>query len=128
MREMANRLQFPFPYLYDESQTVARAYDAVCTPDFFGFDGDLGLQYRGRLDASRGAPGPVDLRRDLFLGMKQVAESRIWTERANSCHGMLDQMETGRLNLSQSFIRVESTGCREHGTIAWSVRCIEVCS
>ena len=49
---------FPFPYLHDEDQSVARAYDAVCTPDFFGYDKDLGLQYRGRLDASRMQPAP----------------------------------------------------------------------
>ena len=75
MREMAEGQGFPFPYLYDEDQTVARAYDAVCTPDFFGFDADLGLQYRGRLDASRSSAGPSDLRRDLFEAMRQVAET-----------------------------------------------------
>ncbi len=53
MKEMAETRDFPFPYLYDETQEVARAYDAACTPDFFGFNVDLGLQYRGRLDASR---------------------------------------------------------------------------
>ncbi|NVO21755.1 thioredoxin family protein [Donghicola mangrovi] len=74
MRVMAEARGFPFPYLYDESQAVARAYDAACTPDFFGFDADGGLQYRGRLDASTKAAGPVDLRRDLFEAMKQVAE------------------------------------------------------
>ena len=75
MRKMAESQGFPFPYLYDEDQTVARAYDAVCTPDFFGFDADLGLQYRGRLDASRSSAGPSDLRRDLFEAMRQVAET-----------------------------------------------------
>lgn len=72
---MANKHKFPFPYLHDEDQTVARDYDAVCTPDFFGFDRKLGLQYRGRLDASRASPGPSDARRDLFEAMKQVAET-----------------------------------------------------
>ncbi|MEM1422259.1 MAG: thioredoxin family protein [Pseudomonadota bacterium] len=75
MRELAREMAFPFPYLHDESQEVARSYDAVCTPDFFGFDKDGGLQYRGRLDASRAQPGPADLRRDLFEAMKQVAET-----------------------------------------------------
>lgn len=75
MRVMAEARGFPFPYLYDESQAVARTYDAACTPDFFGFDADGGLQYRGRLDASTRAAGPVDLRRDLFEAMKQVAET-----------------------------------------------------
>lgn len=65
---------FPFPYLIDPTQEVARAYGAVCTPDFFGFDADLGLQYRGRLDASRTAIVP-DARRDLFEAMKAVAET-----------------------------------------------------
>ena len=50
MREFAKRHDFPFPYLHDESQAIARAYGAVCTPDFFGFDRDLKLKYRGRLD------------------------------------------------------------------------------
>lgn len=75
MKHMAETQAFPFPYLYDESQEVARAYGAVCTPDFFGFNADLGLQYRGRLDASRASAGPTDLRRDLFEAMKQVAET-----------------------------------------------------
>ncbi|MGD9783342.1 MAG: thioredoxin family protein [Hyphomicrobiaceae bacterium] len=75
MKRVAERQGFPFPYLYDESQAVARAYGAVCTPEFFGFDAGLGLQYRGRLDASRKEAGPADLRRDLFLAMQQVAET-----------------------------------------------------
>lgn len=75
MREMAEEKGFPFPYLHDADQSVARAYDAACTPDFFGFDADLGLQYRGRLDASRREAGPADLRRDLYEAMKQVAET-----------------------------------------------------
>ena len=74
MGRMAQDQGFSFPYLYDESQQVARAYSAVCTPDFFGFNADLKLQYRGRLDASRAQAGPADLRRDLFEAMKQVIE------------------------------------------------------
>ena len=74
MQRVARELKFPFPYLFDESQDVARAYDAVCTPDFFGFDKDLGLQYRGRLDASRTSP-VANARRDLFEAMKAVAET-----------------------------------------------------
>ncbi len=66
---------FTFPYLLDETQAVARAYGAVCTPDFFGFDATLGLQYRGRLDASKREAGPADARRELFEAMKQVAET-----------------------------------------------------
>jgi hypothetical protein len=58
MRRIATEMDFPFPYLLDASQAVAKAYGAVCTPDFFGFDAGLGLQYRGRLDASGKAPPP----------------------------------------------------------------------
>jgi len=73
MKSLAEKLSFPFPYLHDADQSVARRYNAACTPDFFGFNKELGLQYRGRLDASRGQAGPPDLRRDLFDAMKQVA-------------------------------------------------------
>lgn len=66
---------FDFPYLYDEDQAVARAYDAACTPDFFGFNRDFKLQYRGRLDASRKEAGPSDLRRDLYEAMVEVART-----------------------------------------------------
>ncbi|MBK8161688.1 MAG: thioredoxin family protein [Gammaproteobacteria bacterium] len=72
MRQIAREFDFPFPYLWDESQAVARAYGAVCTPDFFGYNAALELQYRGRLDASRKDAAP-DARRDLFEAMKQVA-------------------------------------------------------
>lgn len=75
MAGLAAKQGFTFPYLYDESQETARAYDAVCTPDFFGYDAQGGLQYRGRLDASRKEAGPTDLRRDLFEAMRQVAET-----------------------------------------------------
>ncbi|WP_274423559.1 thioredoxin family protein [Chelativorans sp. YIM 93263] len=75
MVAFAREHDFTFPYLYDEDQRVARAYDAVCTPDFFGFNGDLKLQYRGRLDAARVEAAPPDLRRDLYEAMVQVAET-----------------------------------------------------
>ena len=75
MREMAQAHGLPFPYLYDESQDVARRYGAACTPDFFGFDRDLGLQYRGRLDASGKNPAPPGVRRELFEAMKGVAQT-----------------------------------------------------
>jgi len=64
-----------FPYLHDETQTVARAYDAACTPDFYGFNGDLELQYRGRLDASCREAATAEVRRDLFEAMTEVAET-----------------------------------------------------
>ncbi|MCO4876777.1 thioredoxin family protein [Paraburkholderia caribensis] len=66
--------QLPFPYLFDETQQVARAYDAVCTPEFYGFDAGLRLRYRGRLDASRKDPLP-DARRDLFEAMQQIVQT-----------------------------------------------------
>ncbi len=75
MAELAREMHFPFPYLYDESQDVARAFGAVCTPDFFGYNAAGELQYRGRLDASRKEAGPKNLRRDLYEAMKQVAET-----------------------------------------------------
>ena len=75
MGELAKKAGFSFPYLHDEDQSVARAYDAACTPDFFGFDAGGGLQYRGRLDASGSRPAAPDVRRDLFEAMRQVAET-----------------------------------------------------
>ncbi len=75
MKKVAGERGFPFPYLHDESQDVARAYDAVCTPDFFGFNAADELQYRGRLDESRKEAAAPDVRRDLFEAMKQVAET-----------------------------------------------------
>jgi peroxiredoxin len=75
MKLFAEAHGFGFPYLYDEDQAVARAYGAACTPDFFGFNNELTLQYRGRLDASRKEAGASDLRRDLFEAMKQVART-----------------------------------------------------
>lgn len=75
MKRVAQQQGFSFPYLYDETQQVAQQYEAVCTPDFFGYNKDLQLQYRGRLDASRKEPAATDVRRDLFEAMKQVAET-----------------------------------------------------
>jgi peroxiredoxin len=75
MKEIARIFDFPFPYVFDETQAVAKAYGAICTPDFFGYNADLALQYRGRLDASRKETAPADVRRDLFEAMKQVAET-----------------------------------------------------
>ena len=74
MQRVARERKFPFPYLYDATQKVARAYGAVCTPDFFGFNAKLELQYRGRLDASRTSP-VVGARRDLFEAMVAVAKT-----------------------------------------------------
>jgi peroxiredoxin len=74
MQAFAARHRFTFPYAIDETQEVARAYRAQCTPDFFGFNAQDALQYRGRLDAARTTPVP-NARRDLFEAMRQVAET-----------------------------------------------------
>jgi hypothetical protein len=73
MRRVAEQFSYPFPYLFDATQDVARAYGAVCTPDFFGYNKDLELQYRGRLDAGGKDAASPDTRRDLFEAMKEVA-------------------------------------------------------
>ena len=75
MLKISQEFEFPFPYLLDETQEVARAYDAVCTPDFFGYNADLELQYRGRLDAAGPKSEDDTQRRELFEAMKQVAET-----------------------------------------------------
>jgi len=74
MVRVAREEEFPFPYVLDGSQAVARSYGAACTPDFFGFNGALELQYRGRLDASRKETA-ADARRDLFEAMRLVAQT-----------------------------------------------------
>ncbi len=74
MKAFARQHGFTFPYVIDETQEVARAYGAVCTPDFFGFNAKDELQYRGRLDASRTTLVP-GARRDLYEAMKLVAET-----------------------------------------------------
>lgn len=75
MERVARELAFPFPYVMDETQTVAKAYGAVCTPDFFGFNARLELQYRGRLDPSGRGPAAPDAPRELFDAMLQVART-----------------------------------------------------
>lgn len=76
MAELAREFHFPFPYLYDESQEVAKDYGAVCTPDFFGFNAHLELQYRGRFDNQGRVMTPVEYpTRDLYNAMKHVAET-----------------------------------------------------
>ena len=74
MARVATEYRFPFPYLYDETQQVAKDYGAVSTPDFFAYNHDLQLQYRGRLDDS-GMHDDPDARRDLFVALKQISET-----------------------------------------------------
>jgi peroxiredoxin len=73
MVRVAREFDFPFPYVLDATQEIAKAYGAVCTPDFFGFNAAMELQYRGRLDESRKDTAPEGVRRDLFEAMKDVA-------------------------------------------------------
>ena len=71
----AKKNQFDFPYLNDETQEIARTYDAVCTPDFFGYNKDLELQYRGRLRELKNLVPVRDGESDLFKAMKQIANT-----------------------------------------------------
>ena len=73
MKTFSSQNGFTFPYLQDETQAVARSWDAVCTPDFFGFNADLELQYRGRLDESGKQAAPPGVRRELLEAMRQIA-------------------------------------------------------
>jgi peroxiredoxin len=73
MLAISKQFAFPFPYLLDETQEVAAAYGAVCTPDFFGYNADLELQYRGRLDAAGPKSADDGQRRELFEAMRQIA-------------------------------------------------------
>jgi peroxiredoxin len=73
MQHIAEQFAYSFPYLLDDTQAVAKAYGAVCTPDFFGYNANFELQYRGRLDASRKETAPADTIRDLFEAMKLCA-------------------------------------------------------
>ena len=82
MKRVATQFRYPFPYVLDETQDVAKAYGAVCTPEFFGYNAAMELQYRGRLDASgrESAPGA---RRELYDAMIQIARTG---------HGPADQV------------------------------------
>ena len=75
MIEFAKKNQFNFPYLVDETQEIARTYDAVCTPDFFGYNKNLELQYRGRLRELKNLVPVREGESDLFTAMKQIAET-----------------------------------------------------
>jgi peroxiredoxin len=75
MATFAKEHALPFPYLHDATQKVARAYGAVCTPDFFGFNDKLELEYRGRLDEGRTEPPPKGARRELLEAMTLIAKT-----------------------------------------------------
>ena len=80
MKKLSEELGFSFPYLLDETQQIAKAYGAVCTPDFFGYNSDYELHYRGRLDASRKETAPENTPRELFEAMKLIAETGLGPE------------------------------------------------
>ena len=73
MQALSVDKKLPFPYLYDETQEVAKTYDAACTPDFFGFNSELSLQYRGRLNNRRESPN--EIRRELYSAMIEIAKT-----------------------------------------------------
>ena len=75
MKKIAQKFAYPFPYLYDESQAVAKTYGAVCTPDFFGYNKDSELHYRGRLDASGPSRSDDNLKQELLEAMILIAET-----------------------------------------------------
>ncbi|HYC85620.1 MAG TPA: thioredoxin family protein [Chryseosolibacter sp.] len=77
MKETAKNLGYPFPYLFDETQEVAKAYDAACTPDFFVFDSDLKLQYRGQFDDARPGNSVVPTGRDLAAALQALAKGQL---------------------------------------------------
>ena len=73
MQALSVDKKLPFPYLYDETQQVAKTYEAACTPDFFGFNSELSLQYRGRLNNKRESPN--EIRRELYSAMIEIAKT-----------------------------------------------------
>ena len=75
MDKIAKKNKFSFPYLYDETQEIAKKYGAVCTPDFFGYNTSLELQYRGRLDATRMSETSDDLEPELLDAMVEIAQT-----------------------------------------------------
>ena len=87
MAALAEQAGFDFPYLFDESQEVARSYGAVCTPDFFGYNADMELQYRGRLDSSTSRAAPPDAPRELFDAMIRIARTGQGPRTQNSSQG-----------------------------------------
>ena len=84
MQRFAKTHRLPFPYLHDGDQSVARAYGAVCTPDFFGYDKERKLRYRGRLDEGRTAPIPSTARRDLVEAMRAIVAGKTPSEQVPS--------------------------------------------
>ncbi len=84
---IAKQYHYPFPYLLDEDQAIAKAYGAVCMPDFFGYNSQFALQYRGRLDACRGEDAPADTIPELFLAMRNISETSVCSTQQNPSIG-----------------------------------------
>ena len=77
MKKLSVLHNFTFPYIFDESQSIAKSYNAICTPDFFGFNRELELQYRGRFDSTgREETPPTDNKKDLYEAMKLISETQ----------------------------------------------------
>src|SRR5467141_1224337 len=99
MKRFAKAHDFPFPYLHDETQSVARAFGAVCTPDFFGYNADRKLKYRGRLDEGRTTPPRAGAPRELVEAMRAIATTGVAPADQKGVYWLLDQME-GRIKPS----------------------------
>ena len=93
MAQFAERMDFPFPYLYDATQEVAKRYHAACTPDFFLFDEDRKLVYRGQMDDSRPGNKVAVTGEDLRRALDAVLEGRPAPAGAEAEHGLQHQME-----------------------------------
>jgi len=87
MQNFARGHQFGFPYVIDRTQEVARAYGAICTPDFFGFDKDLRLRYRGRIQEMRSTTPIPGAKRELLEAMRQIARTGTAPEDQNPSIG-----------------------------------------
>tara|TARA_B100000378_G_C17828840_1_gene337236 strand:- start:294 stop:623 length:330 start_codon:yes stop_codon:yes gene_type:complete len=75
MKTFSKKYKFTFPYLFDEKQTVAKKYGAVCTPDFFGYNKNLELQYRGRISEVKDHKPVFDTKSDLKKAMEKIANT-----------------------------------------------------
>ena len=87
MIKFSNKYNFRFKYLYDSSQYVAKKFDAVCTPDFFGFNNELKLEYRGRLDSKTMANSNKYIKRDLFHAMEVISNTGKGPKKQNYSFG-----------------------------------------
>jgi len=76
MKMIADMCRFPFPYLYDETQTVAKDYQAACTPDFYIFDKEMKLAYRGRFDETRPQSGVEPSGKDFKIALESIVEGK----------------------------------------------------